>query len=382
MLVFVRRPPFIAPLRPSAAGRRGFTLVELLVAMTVLLIVLLMMVSMTSQTSQVWRKSRARIDTFQAARTAHERVARHLRQATLATYFDYYDNNGKSRTEALSANPAASFTPVTYDRASELQFVCGQAAALVPSSQNASARPTHALFFQAPLGYVSSPADAGSDFKGLNTVLNAVGYYIDFTSDSALRPPFMGTANPVWRYRLVELYQPSQNLNIYTSSAAATYSGTQSWFNLAVNPASPTVAPTVVTADNIVALVVRPEAAADAAAVSNPGSTTEIAPNYGYDTKAYLTGTDTYSQQAKNQLPPLVQVTLIALDADSAARLAGQFGASPPPLYAQSPFTDVTRYDADLSALENVLQGYHLNYRVFVADVGLPGAQWSPPVKH
>ena len=63
--------------------RGGFTLVELLAAMTVLILMLLVMVSLTGQTNTVWRRSRARIDSFQGARNAFQRITTTVRQATL-----------------------------------------------------------------------------------------------------------------------------------------------------------------------------------------------------------------------------------------------------------------------------------------------------------
>ena len=382
----------VPPGSRSAARRSGFSLVELVVAMVVLILLVLLMTLLTNATGRVWKNSRKRIDSFQSARFAYARITAHLSQATLATYWDYYNSAGQSRTDLMRSNSTSPFIPSTYGRTSDLQFVCGQAATLVPPASSRS-RPTHAVFLQAPLGYVSDPTGTtvGNDFKALNTVLNAVGYYIDFTDDSSLRPSYMTASVPNWRYRLIELYQPSQNLSIYFSTAP--FAGAQAWFTQAVSATqasgstSTTPTPTIVTADNIVALIVRPEAASAAAVVGTGGGagTAEIAPGYAYDSKAYLTNQEadgttpgaSYYTQAKNQLPPLVRVTMVAIDADSAARLAGVFGTNPPALYAQSPFTDATQYGKDLAALETVLLGYHCTYRVFVSDVSVLGAQWS-----
>ncbi len=369
----------ISTKRPLPRGRRGgFTLIELLVTMVVLLVLVLVMVTMTNQTSRLWRSSRARIDAFQSARNAFQRITDHLGQTTLNTYLDYYNTAGQSRCDVLRGSLYAKFVPATYDRASDLQFVCGQAATLVPPTTGS--RPTHAVFFQAPLGYVAGTVAGGTDLTLLNSVLNGVGYYIDFANTSAQRPAFMTSVAPAWRYRLMELYQPSQNLGIYYPSSVVPnpeYSGSKSWFNLAVDPPGGGTAPTIVTSDNIVALIVRPESASTADVAATGATATEIAPAYSYDTKAYVTKTDTYSTQAKNQLPPMVQVTMVAIDADSAVRLAAQFGSNPPTLYSNSPFTDVTQYKTDLAALESGLQSSHLTYHVFVENVSLLGAQWT-----
>jgi len=365
----------------SVAMRRAFTLVEMLVAMVVLSFILLMMITLTDQASRIWKGSRVRVDAFQAARNAFGRIVSHLGQATLATYYDYYDNTGKSRSE--SASPA-TFIPSKYDRASELQFVSGQAATLIPPT-NSGVRPTHAVFFQAPLGYVSTSTDIKSDFKGLNSVLNGTGYYIEFSDDSTLRPSFFPTGPASWRYRLMELYQPSQNLGIYYlkqqfSDPIAAFQGVTAWFNQAVGPlqlTSSSTKPTIVTADNIVALIVRPESSSTATSATYD-ATTDIAPNYAYDTKAYLSNPlDPSALKSKNQLPPLVRITMVAIDADSALQLANRFGANPPPLCEPTAFTSTAKYDDDLAALVKTLQAFHLSYRVFVTDVSIHGAQWS-----
>ena len=380
---------------PLASDRRAFTLVELLVAMTVLLILILAMVGLTNQANGIWRTSRARITAFQGARAAFERITTNLNQATLNTYLDYYNSAGLSRSDAASAGGAnsdqalGSFVPSTYDRASELQFVCGQSATLIPNAN--AVRPTQALFFECPIGHVSDPVSGASttsngstsnDFKNLTRTLNAVGYYIQFLNENdpqlGLLPGFVTTPPASWRYRLMELNQPSQNLSIYASKQ---YLNPGSWFSLAVDPGTGSSSgPVYDTADNVVALIVRPKVANPTTAAPNP---TEIAPTYAYDTKQYLNaGSDTYAKMSKNQLPPLVQITLVAIDADSATRLAKRYGATAPPLVNNGLFTNVQSYGSDLdpnnsNSLLSTLKTNNLNYRVFVTDVTVPGAKWS-----
>lgn len=388
------------PRSPSAA----FTLIELLTAMTVLLIMVLVMVGMTNQTNKIWRSSRARITAFQQARNAFERVTSTLSQATLTTYLDYYEAppSVNSRSDVLrralrdfNNDPqayslaAAAFKPATYDRASDLQFVCGQSEVGVsplikPRGVVSGTRPGHALFFEAPIGYVADPnaGAASNGFKNLNRVLNAVGYYVEFANgnDPKLKKVPAFIKNPVdnWRFRLMEFNQPSQYLSIYSSKVS--YVNPGSWFALAVDPAvTPPLAPTFAVADNILALIVRPKVANP---TPNAPLATEIAPNYAYDSKLYFTPvTSDIAKLSKNQLPPLVQVTLVAIDSDSADRLALQYGSSPPPLVEVSNqtglFDDVLNYDRDLATLQTTLQNRRITYRTFVTDVSLPGAKWS-----
>ena len=285
----------------SASGfrvRRAFTLIELLVTMTVLIILLLMLVGLTNQTNKIWRSSRARISAFQGARGAFERITSNLGQATLNTYLDYYDASGNSRADLARANTSEgatssavlNFQPFKYDRASDLQFVCGQSdqgnnPLIKLPNADVGTRPTHALFFECPIGHVAdiyaTPAPASTripnPFKILSGVLSAVGYYIDFSNENepllGKVPGFLTAPAPSWRYRLMELNQPSQNLAIYAGGVK--YAGSDAWFAQAVNPATPP-APAFVAADNIVALVVRPKLANPI----NGSSVVEVAPNY------------------------------------------------------------------------------------------------------
>ena len=386
----------------------AFTLVELLVAMTVLLILALMMVALANQTNNIWRSSRTRIEAFQGARNAFDRLTTNLNQATLNTYLDYYNSTAvmaQSRSDLLRTAEASNnsntiesalqnFVPAAYDRASELQIVCGPSqdttlegqgiTPLLPTNK-AIVRPTHALFFACPLGHVSDPNSttaATSDFKILDGVLNAVGYYVEFNNTSSsnfnLVPSFITPAPASYRYRLMELNQPSQNFSVYSAS---TFQNPNAWYSLAVEPVSgpPPYPPVIVLAENIVALIVHPKAANPTTLNPTP---TDIAPNYGYDSKGYNSPTPASNvATAKNQLPPIIQVTLVAIDSDSATRLAAQYQTTAPSLVTTGMFTTVgsngSQYTADLNTLQNTLQTNHLNYRVFVTDVSIPGAKWS-----
>ena len=386
------------PRRLTSARRSAFTLVELLVAMTILLIMVLLMVGLTNQTNRIWRGARARINAFQAGRNAFERITVNLNQATLNTYLDYYDQYGNSRADLLRkagtnnfATATNGFIPRTYDRAADLQFVCGPSTQgtnpLIPPASTAI-RPTHAVFFQCPLGHVDNPSAssgaggtaAAPSFKNLASVLNAVGYYVEFSNENDPKfgkvPAFLGTQPASWRYRLMELNQPSQNLDLYSPTVKYNKNDGTPWFSLAVDSPPPgTSAPVFVVADNIVALVVRPKSGNADPSGNNPPQ--EIAPAYSYDTKGYRQVQNQYTKMSKNQLPPLVQVTMVAVDTDSATRLANRLNAKAPDLVASDAFTEVTKYDTDLAALEKSLQNYQLNYRIFVTDVSVPGAKWS-----
>lgn len=98
-----------------------------------------------------------------------------------------------------------------------------------------------------------------------------------------------------------------------------------------------------------------------------------LAPNYSYDS----TGTNTNPQlNPKNQLPPVVQLTMIAIDDKSADKLnldstkADVFGVS-------KLFTNTQNFDADLATLEGTLATSKVRYRIFTTNVHIRAAKWS-----
>jgi uncharacterized protein (TIGR02599 family) len=362
-------------------------LIEMLVSVVVLLFIMAVVLSITSQTGKIWQSTTAKIGAFEEARIAFESMTRTISQATLNTYYDY-DN---------------SAAPTTYIRQSQLHFICGPASSLVPSTlknwsgqaATAATRPTHAIFFQAPTGYDASTANIN-----LIHLLNAVGYYIEFNSDAPAHPNFISAFTPRYRYRLMTLSQSSNNLLVYDSAFLVltgwpTYNG---WFNDSTNGpiAQGEVRP---LATNIIALILQPKlSASDTVAVtdSTTGTSTTIttlAPEYCYDSRTASTAVSglytsltpsTTSNLHSNQLPPLVQVTMVAIDEPSAILLAQQNGANPPALVSSTAFRDATKFSSgdsnnplDLETLEASLSQKHLKYKVFSTTVSIRGAKWS-----
>ena len=230
------------------AKRRGraFTLVELLLAMVILSLVTLVLVSMVNQTGSLWRRTTSKIEEFREARTGYESLTRCLSQATLNTYWDYNDPN----------------TPTKYMRQSELRFVSGPG--LMNGVNSPTPYPTHSLFFFAPLGFVrpaSTSDNEAVNYQGLDNLLNLWGYFIEYSDDSALRPPFVaGKARK--RFRLMELMQPSQSLSLYSLEAAAGGNIkyiTPEWFQNAVSTSGDVPRPVHVLAENIIALIILPK---------------------------------------------------------------------------------------------------------------------------
>ena len=184
-----------APRYSNKREQLGFTLVELLVSMLILVMLMIALVQITGTIQRTTSQTTAKIDQFREARDAFEAITRRLSQATLNTYNDIDPSN---------------VVGGQYVRASELRFISGNAQTLIGSASSAS-HPTHAVFFQAPFGYVND-----SSFAQMETLLNTWGFFIEWGSDANLRPSFLPTSIPLqWRFRLMEMAEPSDSLSVY-----------------------------------------------------------------------------------------------------------------------------------------------------------------------
>lgn len=380
-------------LQTASRQRRAFTLVELLVSMVVLTLLLVLFEQLTSSTQKTMSTTTGRLEQFRGARQAFEAITRRLGQASLNTYWDY-------------SRAGSSSVPTGYVRQSELRFISGNTTALdIAPDENPLLRPTHAIFFQAPLGLV---ANSGA-FGGLDNLLNTWGYCIEYGDDSQLRPAFLASIPqppPLrYRFRLVELQEPSESFSLYLNEASAggnAFYTRKDWFSAALGDIpkaadpNPSVRPVHVLAENIVALIVLPKLtkADQKNAAGEPLYTdSSLSPYYLYDsTSTSNNGLTSPNNQPpvvntprgrvdlnpKNQLPSVVQVTMVAVDEASFQRYqANQRDRTVPPDFGFPVNAESEQYAADLQAFQSTLQNRRLNYRVFTTTVSLKSAKWS-----
>ncbi len=341
----------------------AFTLVEVLVAATILVVMVGFMIVVMDQTTRIWSGSSAKVEQFREARSAFERVSTRLSQATLNTYWAYDDDK----------------KPTRYLRQSELRFIAGSAPGLLGSTGpgDTSARVAHTVFFNAPLGIT-----ANVNYTGLENALNTIGYFVELGDDSAQRPDFMKSmvdAIPLrWRFRLMEFSQPTENFSLYQWTSGTPGFDTSAlgeWYKTDVNNAA--VLKRVV-AENVIAFVVTPrlaktEEAAFPLAASNPDFS-PLAKDYRYDS----TSTDNDPRiNPKNQLPPVVQLTMVAVDEKSAARLGLSSTGDADVFGLSTLFSDTTEFASDLATLEKTLATKRVRYRVFTTTVQIRAAKWS-----
>ena len=399
--------------------RGAFTLVELLVSMAILVMLLIVLVTITNQTSKTWRYTTSKIEQFREARTGFETITRRVGQATLNTYWDYIYN---------TATPPVA---ISYARQSELNFVCGNLENAVGTGKALLAgitfpagasgiipmHPTHGVFFQAPLGYVAPSTAADTTYnslRGLDNLLNTWGYYVEVNDDAASgsRPnifPDIHTPPLRIRSRLMELMQPANDTgkpSIYqwTLPWLVSSSGNANaapipftWFTDLMSAGALTARYNHVLAENVIALVILPKLSKEDQA-SIPGGATvnkdsALAPNYYYNSETAGQSAAAPILNSKHQLPPILQVTMVAIDEPSAllampsATQATQLIKST--LKLPSLFTDATKYASDLqsnppapnaanpNSLESLLIANKINYRIFTTNVSIRSAKWS-----
>jgi uncharacterized protein (TIGR02599 family) len=333
MRLFFKLPPRRLP-------NHAFTLLEVLLTLAILLVIMVAVMEFMTEVDQAWKSAAA--DPFAEAQDAFEAVAKNLASATLAPYQDYADSSGAFRTNA-------AFVPNHPARRSDLDFVCGLTAG-ANGLLTASGRTTtgSGVFFLAPNGYTQTYAH-----QGMQHLLNAIGYLVEFGDDTAA-PGFLALQTHNWRWRLKQILQPAESLQIFATGTSA------AWLQQIV----PTGAPLPVLAENVVTLIVLPEQAAND---SGPA----LAPAFSYDSR------DTTNRLTLHQLPARLRLVLVAMDQASAVRLAGQNGSNPPQLVSASLFQQASQLDADLATLDNSLTAQKIGHRIYQRVILLPSSNWS-----
>ena len=317
----------------SKARQSGFTIVELLVATAVLMLLMALLLSALNSSMTIWTRGSSKIQSFQQARAAYEAMTRKISQATLNIYWDYDTNS--------------SGNPIGYKRQSELQFLSGPATNLLSST---ATNRTHAVFFQAPLGY-STNTNTATNIALLQGLLNAGGYYLDFGPP----PAPLDAKDTNSRFRLMEIWQSSENLGIYSSNKPLSTSS-NTWY--ATNQSS-------MLAENIIALIIRPRLPQR----EDPTGNALVTSGFIYNSA------DTNRPTTLHQLPPVVQVTMVAIDERSAYRKDN--GTSMPVYAVSNLFSDPIQFQQDLQRLENNLITNNITYQIFDTLVPLEGAKWS-----
>jgi uncharacterized protein (TIGR02599 family) len=205
--------------------------------------------------------------------------------------------------------------------------------------------------------------------------LNACGYYVELGSDSALRPAFLSSLPIKNRYRLIENILPAQNFDStcggYPAFTDTNNNNDDLWITSGLAGSN---AVKNVLCENIIALIIRPEVAAQDASLLGLANSFALTSNYFYDSRAGRTGVAALQFA---QLPPLLRVVMVAVDEKSAARLTTGF--TPPTAFQlkSSWFQTPANLNQDLEELEKQLNDAKVDYRIFNQVIPLRGAKFS-----
>ncbi len=314
----------------------------MMITVAIVIAILVGVLEVVTSVERSWKMEAS--DSFAQAQEAFTTMTQNLAVATLEPYQDFADSSGTFRT-----SPTATFVPDHLARRSDLAFICGPTSG-TNGLLSSSGRVTTGcgVFFAIPQGYTQTEENSGMEH-----LLNAMGYFVEFGSDSSA-PTFLSSTAQRWRWRLKEIRQASESLQIYnlTSSSA--------WIQQLVSSQGTT--PTI--ADNIIALVILPERAAN-------DSGTPLSSDFRYDSR------DATSPLTRNQLPNRLRVAMMAIDEASAQTLAAQNGTNPPALVASSLFQKSTQLDGDLTALDSTLTSRKIRHRLFQREILLTTSAWS-----
>lgn len=334
-----------SPYSKRHSGRDfGFSLIELLVSMSILSVLLLMLTQMLDQIQKTWRNSESRVSQFREARVAFDVITKNLSQASLNTYWDYVWGSD-NRVEK-------------YKRQSELHFLTMKGEDLGANTDGTVT--SQAIFFQAPLGFSNS-------LRNLSNLFNARGYYILYGSDELFKPQFIDS-EPRYRFRLMEYRPPAEENIIYIDGDRNREGENPSlteWFRHDLKDYSHPLA------ENIIALVVAPRDTLEESSEDRHDTYSRIARNYEFDSNT--------NQDARfvQQLPPLVRVTMVAMDEDSAIQKWDNGSSSMPNLVGRTLFTDTSKFDADVASLKDDLNRQKIGHKVFSTMVAIRSSKWS-----
>lgn len=319
----------------------GFSLIEVLAAMAVLALLMVVLFSAVNQTGSLWQRAKNQAGAYQSGRFAFDQITSTLAQSTLNVSYGY-DNPTK---------------PTKYIRESDLHFVIDQ-----PPIDDFGQG--NAIFFQAPLGGTDL-----ADAQGLPGLLNAVGYYIIYGKDPGL--PLSLESFDRNRFRLMQFIVPSEKLKVYEAQEKESDADPKAWFLddklLEKN--------STVIADNVILLLFWPRLSVEEDPEGD--ELTKPANNYLYDSRD---GSGSAQKVTTNQQPPMVQVTMVALDETGANRLEDD---STPPAVIESALqglfttSNLDSYTEDLATLEDRLNQAGIGHRVFTGTVTIRESKWT-----
>lgn len=353
-------------------SRRGVTLIEILVALSILVIVMLAITAAMGTMQNLWVRVRGKADAFRNTRIALDTMVQRVNQATLNSRWE-----PNTDVATMVAEPQV--------RASDLHFVSGPAATLLSDGTRYIG---HAMFFQGPYGEPASDdvQQTPLTYDQLSHTLCGWGYFVEFGSDASERPSFLSDVQdrfpPRRRFRLWEFRQPAQDLSLFEMGTqtppkpkideAASHEQIYEWFIQPLRESDPRRRHASVVAENILALIVTPF---DPARVES-GNQYRQAPDGHFDSRRHQwePGTDA-GKLSRNRLPPALRLSVVALSEDSWMRMTeGELESAATRLRSEisNRFTQPGNVEQDIDALTATLNQMKIGYRIITLNLKMP----------
>jgi uncharacterized protein (TIGR02599 family) len=355
--------------------RDAFTLVEVLVTSAIVVVLALLLIIVTHQTADAGSRAAATAEEFRAAQNAFEAVTQQLSRATLNNLREFR-MDGK--------------IPRGFDRASDLRFVSGpmQTGATPLTAANLSTGlfggkwPGHGVFFQALLGRAGEKS--GVELPGRRQLLNTWGYFVEVGDDSLSQPSFLSDTQQYRRIapRLVELREPAERISLYAPDPRDPMHRGFKWFQdpMGTRNFCRTIS------SNIAVLLLQPKLPAAVAeriapSLDRAGRDALLAPEYYYYSVEDPRNITHPELSTRHRLPPLIDVTMVALDDATISRLYGTDNLDP--LSLDERFLQASRFGRELysdpanpgsSSLEDRLISMRARFRIFTTTVALRSA--------
>lgn len=344
--------------RNQHSRAKGFSLIEMMVSMSILSVLMLMLTVVLDQVQKSWRYSESRISQFREARVAFDLMTKNIGQASLNTYWNLKDDDKDGLFDG-------------YYRTSELHFISLDADTLGGSPNQ---KPVgQGVFFQAPLGF-------SGQYRNLNNLFNGRGYFVAFGSDKKFKPSFVDSEDR-YRFRLMEFRPRAEDNQIFEDGREGREKGEaqnfDAWFKQSLSGIGEGDFESHLNpiAENILTLVISPRDSLEVSSASRKATYSRIAPNYGFDSNSSEEGFSDFSQQ----VPPLVRVTMVAIDEAAAVRYTTAGGTMPAELMAplSGLFKSTDSYSEDIQRLTDALNELKVSHKVFSSMVMLRSAKWS-----
>ena len=169
----------------------------------------------------------------------------------------------------------------------------------------------------------------------------------------------------------MEFRPPTENLKVYSSNLQERYN--TEWFknDVVQKTYTPGGRPfSRAIAENIIALIIEPKESTSTTEVNNT-----LAPDYEYDSRRFQKERKA-KDPTKHQLPPIMDVTMVAIDEGSAIRNEQREGVLAD-IVPSTLFKKVTDYDKDLDELKRLLESKNIKYRVFHETVAVRASKFS-----